>query len=287
MKPENKTGIFEGVTFEEYKAIDRVNQSSLKDLKRSPFHYRAARLVEREDTDAMRLGRATHVAALEPEQFSIRHAIWEGGRRFGKEWDRFCADNSTREILTLDQAEKAKAMAKSVLTNEHAAAYLRGGKAELTLQWTHEEAALGGVPGFSVDCKARVDFAAKTAKALVDIKTCDDASPEAFQRSCWNYGYYIQASMYRDGLQKITGEELPYLIAAVESKAPFAVQLYWVSPFCLAKGRQEYRALLRLLHTCRSENHWPGYGEGVLELGVPSFVENDDDVTGLGLVIGG
>ena len=42
-KMENKTGIYTGVSREEYDRIDRTNFSTLVHMKRSPAHFRAAK----------------------------------------------------------------------------------------------------------------------------------------------------------------------------------------------------------------------------------------------------
>lgn len=270
-------GVFSGVPWETYQKIDRVNWSSLKHLARSPAHYRAVLTTPIEDTDAMRLGRATHLATLEPEKFAARWAVWEGGRRYGKEWDAFRKQHEGLEILKQDEHAEVLAMAEAARRDEYAGRYLRGGQAEVAVLWQHE----------GVDCKARLDFAADVG-AIVDLKTCRDASPEAFGRSAWNLTYYGQAAFYVDGYRAATGKELPYLIVAVESAAPYVVQTYVVPERVLDRGRALYRELLEKLAACRRTNHWPGYGQGPMELPVPGWAQvpdEEEDISGLGLVV--
>jgi hypothetical protein len=49
---------------DEYDAINAMNITRLKELRRSPLHF----LMSPKTSDAMTLGIATHVAVLEPER---------------------------------------------------------------------------------------------------------------------------------------------------------------------------------------------------------------------------
>jgi hypothetical protein len=230
----------------------------------------------------MRVGRATHVATLEPERFRSQWAVWDGGARRGKEWEKFerQAHADGLDVLTADQFETVQAISKAALSDEYAARYLRGGSAEVTLLWADSDS---GIP-----CKARPDFAAKDVGALVDLKSTRDASPEAFARACWNLSYAEQAAFYVDGYEAATGVRLPYVIVAVENCAPYIVQVYRLPNAVLDIGRATYRGHLERLALCRRTGRWPGYGDGELDLELPRWVarnDNEEDLAGLGLVI--
>jgi len=284
---KNETGVYLNVTREEYDRVDRANFSTIKHMKKSPAHVRAVMMEKvKEDTDALRVGRAVGVATLEPERFFASYAVWDGGRRYGKEWDKFQEKCAGLEILTEDQYQLVKALAEAARSNEYSAPYFRGGAAEVTLLWTHTEPA-NGVPGFSVDCKGRIDFAAE-AGAIVDLKTAKDASPDGFSRAAWNYDYHVQAAMYVDGYAAAHGGELlPYVLVVVEKEEPFLVQVYRMPEHMLDIGRDTYRGYLKRFHQCRTENRWPGYADGPIDLELPRWMRsaNDDsDLTGMGLV---
>lgn len=279
-------GIYEGIRWEDYKRIDRVNWSKLKHMKRSPFHFRAAQLEQDEDTDAMLVGRACHVAVLEPERWLASYAIWDGGRRYGKEWDKFKAANEGMELLTAAQRDQVIALQKAVLADKDAREHLQGGAAELTVLWTHVVETLAGLPGFAIRCKARLDA---TGKAITDLKTTRDASPEAFTRQCWNLDYYGQAAFYVDGYAAATRTSpRPYAIVAAENYGGNAVQLYRLPERSLDHGRVQYRSHLEVLNQCRLQNRWPGYADGPVELELPRWAqeqdqEDDSDISGLSL----
>lgn len=278
-------GIIPGMSRATYERIEGVNWSSLKHLGRSPAHYRAQLLAPWEDTDARKLGRAVHLAALEPELFRTGCALWTGARRAGKEWEAFRLAHAGQELLREEEHKQCLAIQRAVRSDATAAKYLARGRAEVSLFWTHVVPSFGGLDGFSIDCKGRVDFLAEVP-AIVDLKTTRDASPEGFARECWRYQYHAQAAFYSDGHRALTGKALPYVIVAVESAAPHAVTVFRLPEAALELGREAYKGLLQRLHLCRTTSHWPGYADAELELELPRWATataTDEDATGLGL----
>jgi len=64
---------------------------------------------------------------------------------------------------------------------------------------------------------------------------------------------------------------------AVEVGAPHVTAVYRVTSRALELGRAHYTDLMDRLHVCQRENHYPGYGEGEMELELPAWLEPDDD----------
>lgn len=269
---------------DQYDKLERVNWSTLKHMDRSPAHYLHAVTAVREDTDAMKLGRAIHMAVFEPEQFRASIAVWDGGTRRGKDWDDFRARNEGRELLTEAAYEQCMTVQRAVRNSAMASKWVSGGVAEATLLWTHKVPALEALPAIEIECRGRVDFIAN-AGGVVDLKTTRDASPEAFARQFWNLGHQSQCAFYADGHLAATGANLPFIIIAAEVAEPFVVQVYQVPDSILKAGREKYRDLLAHLALCREQSAWPGYSVGELVLEPPRWAMDDDDVTGLDLVV--
>lgn len=263
-----KDGIYPSMTREQYDAlVDRENWSRLKNLGRSPAHYRHALLEPRKDTAALRNGRANHVAILEPEKFATQVAIWEGGRRASKAWDAFAEDNAGKDILTQAEYDLLIGMQRAVRQHPIASRYLQGGRAEVSVLWTHTVA---GLPGESVmPCKSRLDYLAPDW--IVDLKTCRDANPMAFGRAAFDLGYHAQAAYYVDAVAAVTGKRLPYIIVAAELSPPCIVQVYRLPEHVLAAGRDHYRSLLYRLNECRREDRWDGYSAEEMDLELPRW----------------
>lgn len=272
----------------EYDALKRLNLSTLKHIGRSPAHYKHALTHERPDTDALKRGRAVHVATFEPMVFARRYAIWDGGTRRGKDWDKFCEDNAGKEILTESQASDVEEIAAAVRADPIAAPYLSGGRGEQTITWDLEIPALSDFPAQSWECKGRLDWV--TRGALVDLKTATTAHPEQFGRQAVKFGYHVQAAWYSDGYEIATGKRLPVVLVVVETEPPHVVSVFQIPDRYLDLGRDVYRGWLNRLDWCQRENLWPGYLEDVGELTLPRWAipwEEDDDATTFGLEIGG
>ena len=171
------------MTREQYEAIDAVNFSTLKEFARSPAHYKAALQSPRESTDAMDLGSAFHLLALEPEREGELLAVWDEGTRRGKAWDAFKEKHAGKLLLTRDAYETAKAMAASVRSSPQAKPYLHGGQAEVTLQWEEQ----------GLKCKGRVDYLTPTH--LVDLKGTRCGAVEAFGKQMYDAKTAAQTSM--------------------------------------------------------------------------------------------
>lgn len=80
-------GIYEGISFKRYCRIEAVNQSTLKEILKSPRHYKAAIDKGETDTPAMRDGRIIHSLVLEPRSVSSRVAVWPNDTRAGLVWE--------------------------------------------------------------------------------------------------------------------------------------------------------------------------------------------------------
>ena len=104
----------------DYQSIKALSNSSLSVLKRSPAEFYARFIadpptMQSEETDAMRLGSAVHMLALEPERFDEQYWISTGpinastGKPYGRDTKKF-ADwlaeveaNDKRKLILQDE----------------------------------------------------------------------------------------------------------------------------------------------------------------------------------------
>lgn len=251
-------GLHADISREAYDEIDREHYSRLKLLGKSAAHYKFSVV---KDTDAMKLGRAVHLAILEPGRFKTDVAVWTGDRRAGKVWDAFKADNDGKELLTEEEHKQAVNVAVAVRANETARKYLAAGTSETTILWE-----AGGH-----SCKGRIDFDGELA--LVEIKKAKDASTDGFGKQAAQLGYPTQTAFYADGYAAVTGKQKPFVIIAAEPEPPFAVQVYRVTEAQLAKGRAQYAEWLDRLAYCRKHDFWPSYFDGEADLVLPPWAQ--------------
>jgi exodeoxyribonuclease VIII len=278
-------GVHPAIHRDQYDAIERINYSTLRWMGRSPAHVQNALVTPPEDTDALKLGRVAHVAVFEPQRFRNMVAVWDGEARRGKDWLAFVERNRDRELLTLAEYEMCLALQKAVRDDVVARQYITGGHGEVTLLWTHAVEGQG-VNSYRLGCKGRIDFDTRTG--IADLKTTRDASPEAFRRLSWSYGYHVSAAWYADGYARANKcEPPPFRIVAVEKQPPWNVVVYRVNEKLMRLGRQKYSQWMDRLAFCRETSRWPGYAETEVELEPPAWVEPDDDIEALDLEVGG
>lgn len=247
-----------------YSEIQAVNWSRLKLIEKSPAQFKYG---YGDDSSGFTLGTAAHMAILEPERFETHYVVYPK-RRQGKEWDAFeqAAIDAGKEVLSTKEHEQACAIRDAVRRHAPAMRYLTGGAAEQTLTWK-----LG-----DFDCKGKADYIGPLA--IADLKSTKDCSPRGFAAACARYGYFGQAAWYADGNRKVTGRRLPFVIIAVESSAPYVVQVYRMPEHVIEAGREQYLTLLARLDYCQRNNWWGGYSEAEeLDLEIPQWMEAVSD----------
>lgn len=263
------------IRFGDYVKIDAVNWSTLSSMRKSPLHYRHVLDHGRLATKEMLGGRATHSAVFEPDRFPIEYAVFDGPVRRGAAWQAFKAANPGRGILKIDEYERALAIRDAVRAHPEAMAYLAKGHAEQTLTWVD--------PITGLACKGRIDFVSDSKPAVLDLKTSREILLELFARTVLRLGYHTQSAFYADGWKVSHGEELPSVIIAVESAAPYDVGVFRLDEDTVALGQEEYAGLLAKVSAHRALKTWPGQYPLEMPLRLPPWAFGDDDVSELGL----
>jgi len=270
-----KPGIYYDLPFPTYTKADGLNQSKLKVLKRSPRKFLHAIEVGREDTEALGIGRAIHTAVLEPEKFhSMFFQLPELNLRTtaGKaERDALLVANEGKEALKADDYQLVFDTAAAVLGHSDAAKLLRDTTREMCIWWKDEAT--------DVLCKARLDAYHAPTRTIVDLKTTQDASPAAFRKSIYQYGYHLQAGWYAAALRAHGVMVDHFVIIAVEKASPFDVGVYRLTDEVLKLSRKENQALLRQYAQCLRTDNWPGYTEGIVDIGLPDYALSELEAT--------
>lgn len=230
-----------------------VSASGLKEILRSPAHFQAYLHIERKETPALFLGTAIHARLLEPDLFAETYVVAPGSDKRAKEFKEFEIANANKKILTAEQAAIIEGIALNAMRHQSASALLRAGLVEHTIIWQDEETGIW--LKIRPDCLS-VDF--ETGICL-DVKSTEDAAPEAFAKSCVNYDYDVQAALYLEGLRAVFKRDFDFCFFPTEKKEPYGVALYGASDDMLRRGARRVRQALRLLKQCRDSNEWPSY----------------------------
>ena len=252
--------------FADYCKIDAVNWSTLREATKSALHYQHGLHVQRPETDAMRLGRATHTAVFEPECLEDEYAVWDGGMRRGKDWEAFKDAHKKRTILKEDEYERALAIRDAVRSSPQSAPLLHSGIPECTIEWTDKAT---GLP-----CKARLDWLSE--KALVDLKTTRDIEARAFGRHVGTMLYHCQFAFASMGL-RANGLKRKVKIIAVEQDPPHDVAVYELSEDVLWAGEVKVRQALNTVASCRRTKRWTGRYPDECSLVLPSWEFPSED----------
>ncbi|MDZ4099356.1 MAG: PD-(D/E)XK nuclease-like domain-containing protein, partial [Methylophilaceae bacterium] len=162
----------------------------------------------------------------------------------------YLAANPDKVLISRSEMDMIEAVQESVAKHCLASKILRMGQAETSIFW-HD-------PDTGIRCKCRPDLLV-SPWLILDVKTTEDASEEAFMRSCANYRYDLSAAMYREGVLQATQKSLDFVFLAIEKKPPFAVALYRANERFLAHGERLLRRSLAILKYCRETGDYPGY----------------------------
>lgn len=191
-------------------------------------------------TDAMDLGSAIHCAVLEPEKFEATIAIspkFDRRTKVGKESaEAFELSAQGKLVIDEAQAEAVRGTVGAIKEHKLASGILRGGEAEYSYYVTCPETGLG--------MKCRPDY--HNQNALIDLKTCQDASIDGFTKQCINLGYHIQAAYYLDVFNMANGTDLKeFYFVSVETSAPYAVNTFLMGEMALGLGRDQYKKAMK------------------------------------------
>jgi hypothetical protein len=195
----------------------------------------------------------------------------EGDRRTKKvkdAWDDLCAKHGDGYVLRPSEYDACLGMRGAVHATSRAKGMLVGpGDVEMSCVWTDRAS--------GVLCKGRMDRHSPdlAGGAIVDLKTTKDASPLAFERAIFSYGYHRQAAMYLGGAKALGIAARHYVIIAVESAPPHGVGIYRLTEGAVQGGADQLRPLLalyaRLQDIPRAE--WWGYPDEVRDISLPAY----------------
>ncbi len=250
---------------EKYHAVDALSKSMMSKILKSPAHYRAALEEHQEPAKAMQIGTAVHTAVLEPHLYSQIVAVVPPDvdlrTKEGKAWKE--QHKSRGIVLTHAEDLEIQGIANSVRKHPFWDISHLNNKIEASIFAEDEET---GLP-----LKARPDMWVED-HTLVDIKTTDDASPEAFSRTVTSFGYHIQAAHYL----AMTGAE-NFIFVAVERKAPYAVGIYKLDQEWIQAGENLRRKAITILHECKALDSWPSYPTTTITLSCPKWALNKSE----------
>lgn len=212
-----KPGVYLNLDIETYHGDTAVSSSGIKKLINSAEKYWVDSPLnpnreKKQDTDALRLGKAYHAHLLEPHIFEQEFFVLQEGdpkkpsitqRNAAKPspatldaiefWDNVVGN---RAVLKPDEYKKMKGMRERMLEYKLIPLTISNGLAEVSVFWRDEETGLM--------CRCRFDY--WRSGFITDYKTCQEIDKES-QRDIFydfpRYGYDISGAMYMEGARKL------------------------------------------------------------------------------------
>jgi hypothetical protein len=139
------------------------------------------------------------------------------------------------------------------------------GQSEVTAVWESD----------GILCRARFDHLRGVHEhRIVEVKTCENAHPDAIRKQIENYGYDIAWAAYVEALETIRPDiagsvELDMVFC--ECEAPYAVTIATFAGSMRELGRRRWARAMRTWKRCLDANDWPGYATGPVSVEASEF----------------
>jgi hypothetical protein len=218
-------------------------------------------------------GSALHCLVLTPQDFTRDFTVLPVLNRRTREgktlYDQLLSRG--KPVIPANLFTKLEAMDGSILNHPSASALLSNGEAESSYVWLDLDSKLL--------CKCRPDYLQRLV--VPDIKTCQDASYDVFQRSVIDHRYHVQAAYFLDGIDAVRkdGCKRDFILIAVEKSPPFAVAVYKLDEDLIELGRTIYKQDLQKYKThIDNPNLFQGYNYMVQTMDAPGWAKRNTTV---------
>jgi len=247
---------FAGMIDADYRQAKGLSKSMLTHFMKSPAHYQQALKTPMEPTKAMNFGVAFHAEMLIDNASSL-YAVQpeaDGRTKEGKAIkEKFASENQGKTIISMEEGEMIVGMRDSIMEHPLASSIIENrGNSEFSMFATLETSTQ------PILLKGRFDAFDKSTGILMDIKTCEDASPDGFKKAIRNYGYDIQQVHYSWLASQLYTVNNFYFIA-VEKTPPYAVGVYEIGNNMLEFAKNRWTKSMESFAVCQSKDIWQGY----------------------------
>lgn len=239
----------------EFKLPEHISYSSLKEFAKSPLHFWAYYMIDKEEKEYFKLGNLYHVLILQPEKFKEKFMVFDESKR--PEQDKGMTSNKNKAWkLTLEQAcakdhkslikeseyKEAQIIAERVRNHEIAGPLVSatGNKFEQKIEWKYSD----------IEIVSLLDI--NNPEFIVDLKFMVDADPDNFHQKIFYLKYYLQAAMYllADAKRPMFPFEKPFFFITVEKTEPYAISVNKMRQEYIDKGLEEFMKLIELYKNC-------------------------------------
>ena len=272
-----KPGVYADIKNEDYHSGEGISSSQVKVIAtKTPAHYYWKYLDPENKHEVkdkhgpLAIGTLFHTLLLEPEtdldnEFlfvdEINRRSKAGKEAFAKDFE--IATEYGRQIITYKEKENVEKMVEAARKQSLFNSLFTGGRAELSCFWED--------PDTGILCKCRPDYL-HDDNIIVDLKSCREADVEGAGKASYNFGYYISAAFYLDGVAAATGKPTDsFIFAFMEKEPPYCAAPYVITEEDIALGRALYKQALNNIAACTKVDRWPGYTTDITSLEIPAW----------------
>lgn len=245
---------------DEYRSYPAISQSELKHMLKSPAHFKANKEAVHEETDAMRLGTATHLAVFQLEHFHnevVMAPKFDRRTKDGKAgFEKFQQENSNKILLSEEDYERCISMADSVRSVSKFREWTRSGEAEVSFF---------SKTSYGIDVKGRLDWVNFDAGIALDLKTLGkEASEHEIRKTIKNRAYDFQNGFYDNFLKSAYPEKnFKFVFIFVESLEPHGVRFVTIDHGHMLNVDATIDLCLRDLKRAQDSGIYSSYSEDV------------------------
>lgn len=255
------------ISNEEYHSCEGYSKSALITYRDSPVKFYNEYILKQKEvkeSDDFLLGQLVHMMLLEFYKVEETYHFYvhinrstKEGKAQAKELEEI--ENSGKILVKTEIAQKALEMVEAVRKNTIATSIIDGSDVEKSIFWTEES---------GITFKSRPDII--KGSIVADIKTCKDVNEKAFQRSCVDYGYFLQAAMAKLAMNSI-GHEMERFVFVCVDKNNHDVVVYVLDEQAIEYGLNQFKWLSGRLEQDLLENDW--LKPRIKTLSAPRWVE--------------
>lgn len=240
----------------DYYKVDALSNSGIKEIIKSPAHFKLWTETPKKPTDAMRVGTALHSYVLEGRR---NFPIYSGETKTlnSKAGAAFLAYHP--DGLTMDEFIQVRCMGEAVLAEKKLASIIEASKREVEI-YGHEMVQIvcedGTEDWVKIPVKAKPDIMSPTA--ILDIKTTSECAL-LFPYQVRKYNYDVQSHWYPYMAERFhDGRSRDFYFIVVESFAPFGVVMFKADE-SRRSGEKKCGTGVQLYASCKTSNRWPSY----------------------------
>lgn len=274
-------GLVHGISNEAYHSSAGISNSGLVMIGKSPRHFYGCYVDPLRPPPKAKPGQLEgtmfHAALFEPAEFHTRFIVGPNVNKNTTKWKDFKESLKPGQTgIDADDKKKAMDMARSMRGLSDVREVLSKGHPEVSAyaEWDVIDDD-GEITKVLV--RVRPDWVHPVddeSVILFDGKSCSDASNQEFARQIARKWYHHQAAFYIDVYEKASGKTVrEFVFGQCETEWPYVGNSCALYPEDIEKGRELYRRNLQMYVRCLKSGVWPGYGETVQLISLPSWTK--------------